>query len=79
MIKKYKGMYKKFVTITFGDNEQFLEFRKKDWNKLRKNLRNVYGVVFGFWVLEIQERGFSLSHIIIYKKEAPLIDKMGLL
>jgi hypothetical protein len=64
---KNKKYYIDFITVTFKDVEQYLNFKEKKFRSLLKNLLKNYFVESYFWCLEFQKRGVPHYHLLVLK------------
>jgi hypothetical protein len=74
--RKYEKI---FLTLTFKNNEQYLEF-KEIYKGFINNIVKNYGVEFVFRAEELQERGVMHIHLFVIKKKGyriGFIDKEG--
>jgi hypothetical protein len=62
-----------FLTITFSDNKQYMEYKEKYHNMIVSNWVKNYGVVAYVRSDEIQKRGVGHVHFLIYKKKGKRI------
>ncbi len=72
--RKFRNVKCFFITLTFKDFEDYIQFDKVERKKLMENLKLNYGVYAAFSVVEAQKRGVPHVHMLVWMPKKIYID-----
>jgi hypothetical protein len=72
--KKFRKVKCFFITITFRDFEDYIEFDRVERKRLMENLKFNYGLKASFSVVEPQKRGVPHVHMLAWMPKRIFID-----